>query len=143
MNKILKLSAVALSVILSSCDRLSNSSEKIGQTAGDVVKGIESGVKKARAINVTYTESLTEKGISNGKVTLKNDKEGTDNLVSVYLIFSKKFKGKIIAKAYDNQGLEMGRSSIKVEVDGGDAGFYDFHFDKRTNIDRDGRIVLE
>ena len=143
MNKILKLSAVTFSVMLSSCDRLSNSTEKIGETAGDMVKGIETGVKKARAINLTYTESLTEKGISNGKVTLKNDKEGTDNLVSVYLIFSKKFRGKISAKAYDNQGLEMGRSSIKVEADGGDAGFYDFHFDKRTNIDRDGRIVLE
>jgi hypothetical protein len=144
MKKVLKLSAIALSVMLSSCDRLSNSTEKIGETAGDMVKGIESGVKKARAINLSYTESLTEKGISNGKVTLKNDKTGgTDNLLSVYLIFSKKFKGKILAKAYDNQGLEMGRSTIKVEAQEGDAGFYDFHFDKRTNIDRDGRIVLE
>ena len=69
MNKILKISAIALSVLLSSCDRLSNSTEKIGETAGDMVKGIETGVKKARAINLTYTESLTEKGISNGKVT--------------------------------------------------------------------------
>ncbi len=143
MKKVLKLSVIVLSVILSSCDRLSNTTEKIGETAGGMVKGIETGVKKARAINLNYTESLTEKGISNGKVTLKNDKEGTDNLLSVYLIFSKKFKGKIIAKAYDNQGLEMGRSSIKVEAQDGDAGFYDFHFDKRTNIDRDGRIVLE
>ena len=143
MNKTLKLSAVALSVMLSACDRLSTSTEKIGETAGDMVKGIETGVKKARAINLTYTESLTEKGISNGKVTLRNDKQGTDNLVSVYLIFSKKFKGKITAKAYDNQGLEMGRSQIKVDAQDGDAGFYDFHFDSRTNIDRDGRIVLE
>jgi hypothetical protein len=144
MKNVLKLSAVALSVLLSSCDKLSNSTEKIGETAGDMVKGIETGVKKARAINLSYTESLTEKGISNGKVTLKNDKAGgTDNLLSVYLIFSKKFRGKILAKAYDNQGLEMGRSSIKVDAQDGDAGFYDFHFDKRTNIDRDGRIVLE
>jgi hypothetical protein len=59
------------------------------------------------------------------------------------LIFSKKFRGKILAKAYDNQGLEMGRSTIKIDAQDGDAGFYDFHFDKRTNIDRDGRIVLE
>jgi protein involved in sex pheromone biosynthesis len=143
MKKVLKLSIVALSLILSSCDRLSNTTEKIGETAGGMVKGIETGVKKARAINLNYTESLTEKGISNGKVTLKNDKEGTDNLLSVYLIFSKKFRGKILAKAYDNQGLEMGRSTVKVEAQEGDAGFYDFHFDKRTNIDRDGRIVLE
>lgn len=143
MGKVLKLSAIALSLMLSSCDRLSNSTEKIGETAGDMVKGIETGVKKARAINLNYTKSLTEKGISNGKVTLRNDKEGTDNLLSVYLIFSKKFRGKIVAKAYDNQGLEMGRSSIRVEAQDGDAGFYDFHFDKRTNIDRDGRIVLE
>lgn len=143
MKEVLKLSAVALSITLSACDRLSNTTEKIGETAGGMVKGIETGVKKARAINLSYTESLTEKGISNGKVTLRNDKEGTDNLLSIYLIFSKKFRGKIIAKAYDNQGLEMGRSSIKVEAQAGDAGFYDFHFDKRTNIDRDGRIVLE
>jgi hypothetical protein len=144
MRKSLQISAIVLSIMLSSCDRLSNSTEKIGETAGDMVKGIETGVKKARAINLTYTESLTNKGISNGKVTLKNDKEGgTDNLLSVYLIFSKRFKGKILAKVYDNQGLEMGRSTIKVDAQDGDAGFYDFRFDKRTNIDRDGRIVLE
>jgi hypothetical protein len=143
MNKALTISTLALSIIFSSCDRLSNSTEKIGETAGDMVKGIETGVKKARAINVSYTETLSEKGVTNGKVTLKNDKVGTDNLLSVYLIFSKRFKGRVSAKAYDNQGLEMGRSSVKIDAQEGDAGFYDFHFDSRTNIDRDGRIVLE
>lgn len=143
MNKVFTISTLALSIIFSSCDRLSNSTEKIGETAGDMVKGIETGVKKARAINVSYSESLSSKGITNGKVSLKNDKEGTDNLLSIYLIFSKRFKGKVSAKVYDNQGLEMGRSSVKVDAQSGDAGFYDFHFDKRTNIDRDGKIVLE
>ena len=143
MNKVLTISTLSLLIISSSCDRLNNSTEKIGETAGDMVKGIETGVKKARAINITYRESLSIKGITNGKVSLKNDKDGTDNLLSIYLIFSKKFKGKVSAKAYDNQGLEMGRSSVKIDVQDGDAGFYDFHFDKRTNIDRDGKIVLE
>ncbi|MES2519972.1 MAG: hypothetical protein V4585_17785 [Bacteroidota bacterium] len=144
MKNVLKISGLALSIIFSSCDRLSNSTEKIGETAGDMVKGIETGVKKARAINVSYTESLSTKGITNGKVTLKNDKDGgTDKLLSIYLIFSKRFKGKVLAKAYDNQGLEMGRSSVKIDAHDGDAGFYDFRFDKRTNIDRDGKIVLE
>lgn len=143
MNKVLTISTLSLLIISSSCDRLSNSTEKIGETAGDMVKGIETGVKKARAINITYRESLSIKGITNGKVSLKNDKDGTDNLLSIYLIFSKRFKGKVSAKAYDNQGLEMGRSSVKIDVQDGDAGFYDFHFDKRTNIDRDGKIVLE
>ena len=143
MNKALIIRVLAVSIIFSSCDRLSNSTERIGETAGDMVKGIETGVKKARAINITYTKSLSTKGITNGKVSLKNDKEGTDNLLSIYLIFSKKFKGKVSAKAYDNQGLEMGRSFVQIDVEGGDAGFYDFHFDKRTNIDRDGKVVLE
>ena len=143
MNKALTIRVLAVLIIFSSCDRLRNSTEKIGETAGDMVKGIETGVKKARAINITYTKSLSTKGITNGKVSLKNDKEGTDNLLSIYLIFSKRFKGKVSAKAYDNQGLEMGRSSVKIDVQGGDAGFYDFHFDKRTNIDRDGKVVLE
>ena len=143
MNKELIVSILALSIFVSSCDKLSNSTEKIGETAGDMVKGVESGIKKARAINVTYTESLSTKGVTNGKVSLKNDKEGTDNLLSIYLIFSKRFKGRVSAKAYDNQGLEMGRSSVRIDAQGGDAGFYDFHFDKRTNIDRDGKVVLE
>jgi hypothetical protein len=143
MIKVFTVSTLALSLILTSCDRLRNSTEKIGETAGDMVKGIETGVKKARAINVKYKESLASRGITNGKVSLKNDKEGTDNLLSIYLIFSKRFKGKVSAKVYDNQGLEMGRSFVKIDVQGGDAGFYDFHFDKRTNIDRDGKIVLE
>jgi len=143
MNKVLVISTLAILIVFSSCDRLSNSTEKIGETAGDMVKGIETGVKKARAINVTYTESLATKGISNGKVSLKNDKEGTDNLLSIYLIFSKRFKGKVSVKAFDNQGLEMGRSFVKIDAQEGDAGFYDFHFDKRTNIDRDGKIILE
>lgn len=143
MNKVLTISTLSLLIIFSSCDRLSNSTERIGETAGDMVKGIETGVKKARAINITYTNSLSIKGITNGKVSLKNDKEGTDNLLSIYLIFSKRFKGKVSAKAYDNQGLEMGRSFVKIDVESGDAGFYDFHFDKRTNIDRDGKVVLE
>jgi len=143
MNKVFNVSILALSIFLSACDRLSNSTEKIGETAGVMVKGIETGVKKARAINISNAESLSTKGITTGKVSLKNDKEGTDNLLSIYLIFSKKFKGKVSAKAYDNQGLEMGRSSVKVDAKSGEAGFYDFHFDKRTNIDRDGKIVLE
>jgi hypothetical protein len=144
MKKVLVIGVVVFAIIFSSCDRLGNSTEKIGETAGSMVKGIETGVKKARAINLTYTERLIEKGITNGKVTLKSDKSGgTDNLLSVYLIFSKRFKGKVLAKAYDNQGLEMGRSTIKIDAQEGDAGFYDFYFDKRTNIDRDGKIVLE
>ncbi|PWK27467.1 hypothetical protein LV89_01781 [Arcicella aurantiaca] len=144
MKKALTISSLALSIIVSSCDKLSNSTEKIGETAGSMVKGIETGVKKARAINLTYTDALINKGITNGKVSLKSDKDGgTDNLLSVYLIFSKKFKGKVLAKAYDNQGLEMGRSTVKIDARSGDAGFYDFHFDKRTNIDRDGKIILE
>ncbi len=143
MYKVLTISILALSIFVFSCDRLSNSTEKIGETAGDMVKGVESGIKKARAINVSYTESLSTKGITNGKVFLKNDKEGTDNLLSIYLIFSKRFKGRVSAKAYDNQGLEMGRSFVKIDAQEGDAGFYDFHFDKRTNIDRDGKVVLE
>ena len=46
MNKVLTISTLALSIFISSCDRLSNSTEKIGETAGDMVKGVESGIKK-------------------------------------------------------------------------------------------------
>jgi hypothetical protein len=45
--------------------------------------------------------------------------------------------------AFDNKGLEIGRSSIEITAQKDLAGYFDFHFDARTNIDSDGKIVME
>ncbi|HEY9047923.1 MAG TPA: hypothetical protein VIN08_18575, partial [Ohtaekwangia sp.] len=69
---------------------------------------------------------------------------GVDNLVSVYCIFNQDFEDTVMLKAYDNQKLETGRSKLIIKAKKDDAGFYDFPFDKRANLDtEDCRLILQ
>lgn len=101
------------------------------------------GVEQAFNINIELSDHLKQKGIKLGKVILANDSLGTDNMLNVYIIFDKDFKEPITLKAFDNRGLEMGRSKQEITATKDEARFYDFHFDKRTNIDTDSKIVME
>ena len=61
----------------------------------------------------------------------------------LYVIFNKDFDGKLTAKAFDEQNLEMGRSLVQLSGKQGDAKFIEFHFDKRTNIDSKNKLTIE
>ncbi len=124
-------------------EKLNSAGQKAGEVVGEVVHGVSSGVENAFRVGIQVSDSLKQKGIELGQVRLANDKEGKDNLLSVYFIFQKNFIGNITCKTFDNAGLEMGRSTEKIEGKAGDARFYDFRFDPRTNIDRDSKITME
>jgi hypothetical protein len=44
---------------------------------------------------------------------------------------------------YNSDGVELGRTKAMVQGEAGDAQFVDFIFDKRTNIDRDHKVIME
>jgi hypothetical protein len=60
-----------------------------------------------------------------------------------YLIFEKDFSGNIKAKSYDKNGLELGRTNVNVNGKAGNASYFDFIFDRRTNIEQKSNIILE
>lgn len=132
---------------LTSCntahEKINEVSEKVGQAGGEVIKSVTTGVDKAFEVNVELAENLKSQGINLGKVTLSNDSTGTDNKVSVYIIFTKDFKGQLTMKAFDNKNLEMGRVKTDIEMKKDDAKFVDFKFDLRTNIDTDSKLTIE
>ncbi|MCP9767519.1 hypothetical protein EGI22_06320 [Lacihabitans sp. LS3-19] len=123
-------------------EKLGQASEKVGKSAATVVKSVKEGIEKVAKIKIDVSESLKAKGISTGKVTL-NSKNGRHNLLNVYMIFDKNINRNITLKVYDNEGLEIGRSKTLVKGEAGDAKYFDFLFDGRTNIDRDHKIVME
>ncbi|MEO5682413.1 MAG: hypothetical protein ABIQ88_07205 [Chitinophagaceae bacterium] len=123
-------------------EKIQHASEKAGQAVSEVAKGVSKGVKSSYEINITKTDSNALKAVDIGKIILKS-KDGTDNMLSIYFIFNKDFSRKILLKAYDNKGLEMGRSSQLVKGKKEEARFIDFIFDKRTNIDNDSKITIE
>ncbi len=122
---------------------ISKAGDAAGQAVGEFVSGVSTGVQKAFDMTVELPKSLETKGIKFGKITVQNDAQGTDNLLTVYFIFEKDFDETLLVKVFDRKGLEMGRAKQKVAGTKGDAKFIEFHFDKHTNIDVDSKLTIE
>jgi hypothetical protein len=146
--KILSLLAV-LALVFTSCGgsdtnrKINKVGETAGEAVGELVSGVTSGVEKAYEPTIELSPALKDRGIEFGKILVSSDKEGNDNLLQVYMIFNKDFKGTLTAKAFDSKGLEMGRARQQIDQKKEDAKYIEFHFDKRTNIDKDSKLTIE
>jgi hypothetical protein len=123
-------------------EKLSNVSEKVGKSTANAVKGIKKGIEKVAQINIEVSESLKNRGVSTGKVKL-DSKGGRHNMLNIYMIFEKDINRNISLKVFNSDGLELGRTKTLVKGEAGEAQFVDFIFDKRTNIDRDNKVIME
>lgn len=123
-------------------DKINHAGQKAGEAVSEMAKGVSQGVKKSFGIQITRADSSTADAIDLGKIILKS-KDGTDNMLSVYIIFKKDFNRKILLRVLDSKGLEMGRCSQLVKGRKDEAGYVDFIFDKRTDIDNDSKIIME
>jgi hypothetical protein len=117
--------------------------EAVGQTATEFFEGVSEGVESTLQCELSLSQDLQNKGLKTGKFSVTNDTAGNNNKLTLYLIFDKDFKAPITAKAFDKNGLEIGRSKLAVEGKAGDAGYYDFMFDKRTYIEVKSKITIE
>lgn len=135
-------------VVFTSCsgssvkEKIEQVGDAAGQTAGKLAKGLESGINKTFDVQMELPENLKSQGISLGKTIVSSGPDGTDNLLSIYFIFSSNFNAELTAKVFDNKSQEMGRVTMLVEGKKGEAKYIDFHFDKRTNIDSDSKLTL-
>ncbi len=139
---------ILLSIAISACssssvkEGLEKAGDAAGQTAGKLAKGIQSRMNKSFDVEIELPAHLQKSGISFGKTIVSSDTQGTDNLLSIYFIFSENYQGPVTVKAFDHQ-QEMGRVTTRVEGKKGEAKYIDFHFDKRTNIDSDSKLIME
>ncbi len=124
-------------------EKINQAGDVAGQVSGEFAEGVRKGVEKAFDVTVELTPGLSEKGIRFGKTTVSDDSTGTGNLLTVYVIFDKDFSGELTAKAYDSKSAEMGRKTVQVRGKASESQFIEFHFDKRTNIDSDSKLVIE
>jgi hypothetical protein len=124
-------------------EKINKAGNIAGQATGEFVEGAAKGIEKAFDVKVAIDKALESKGIQFGKCTVCNDTVGIDNLLVVYVIFNQDFKGTLTAKAFDENALEMGRVGVALEGKKNEAKYIEFHFDKRTNIDSNNRLVIE
>ena len=149
--KQLRLPTLLLIITLLGCGRvkegtkeaLNKGGEVVGKAATEIADGVAEGVEKTLRIEIKLSENLTAQGISRGKYDIEDAKGGSDNQLVLYLIFENDFEGELLAKAFDEEGLEMGRARLTVEGKAGEAAYFDFTFDKRTDIETKGVITIE
>lgn len=150
MKKLLYPTLIVL-FIISGCSRvkegtkeaLNKGGEVVGKAATEIADGVAEGVEKALQVEVNLSADLQSLGLSQGKYAIENADSGEDNRLVLYLIFDKDYQGELLAKAFDKDGLEMGRARIDVVGKAGEAKYFDFNFDKRTFIETKSVITIE
>ena len=138
-------------MLLTSCSRvkeraretINKSGETVGKTATEFFEGISSGIDKTLECELSLSETLLNKGLKTGKFSIESVAGGNNNQLTVYLIFDKDFNSQVIAKIFDKSGLEAGRAKIDIAGKADEAGYFDFVFDKRTNVEVKSKIILE
>lgn len=150
MKKAIVLSMLVLA--LTSCNKVkqgtkeavNKAGETVGKTSTEFFEGISEGVDKTLQCEISLSQSLKDKGVKTGKFSINSDSGSSkNNMLTLYLIFDKDFKGPVSAKAYDKNGLEVGRSQITADEKAGNAKYFDFKFDPRTYIEVKSKIVIE
>ena len=133
--------------ILFNCTRAKEAAndggEFVGETVTEFVDGVTSGVETATAVSIDMSDELKQHGLELGVVQFDaSEWEASDNVLEVYVIFNQAFNDTVNVKVMDENGLEIGRANAAMEAEAGDAGYYDFVFDERTNIDTDDKVVM-
>lgn len=134
-----------------SCERLKDSAtgavnsgaQAVGKTASDVVNNIEKGISESAAVEVVFSKSLKDAGLSSGKYYIRSNEEGNENTISLYLISEKKIDREVRAKLFDKKGVEMGRTRTTIAIAEGEAGYYDFVFDPKIRIEFQSKLIIE
>lgn len=148
-----RLFIITIACSLSACRHIvkkadevaSSTSKEIGHQVGEkstqFVNGVKEGIDNAYGCTLEITPSLKDMGLEAGKFVISSDTGTTTaNKLSVYIIASKAIDKQVTAKVIDASGNEYGRTSAKIKMAAGEAHFFDFVFDKRTNIESRSKI---
>jgi hypothetical protein len=148
MNNLIRLLVISL-VVAAGCGKHDESMAKrvgssVGEAATDFAAGVGKGVDKQMAVNVELSKSLSDKGLAktiakSAAIDLSKPKGG----ILVYLIASKPFKSKLMAKALNKEGQEIGRSTVDVDFAADDAKYVNFVFGKEMDTQLVDKYVVD
>jgi hypothetical protein len=124
-------------------DTVNKTGEVVAKAGSEFVDGVAKGVEKTFQNKVVLSNQLQKQGLKTGKIIINNSDSATDNILTTYLIFDENFEMKITVKLIAENGQEYGRISQKIKGIKDEAKYFDFVFDKRTNINGKGTVIFE
>lgn len=116
----------------------------MGETLTDFVSGVGKGVDKQLIVNIELSDALQAQGITTttAKFTI-SDRMKLKKGMSVYFISKTEISGKFIAKALNEQGQEIGRSTVAVEFSNEDAKYILFEFSDETDMNTVQKYLID
>ena len=123
-------------------DALNKGGELAGSAATEVIEGVATGVEDTWSINVVLSDELKAQGLTVGKTQVEADSAGMDNQLIVYLGADKDLSRAVSAVAMDEEGREMGRSGLHLDLTAGNADYFTFKFQSRTDLERKSRVEI-
>ena len=123
-------------------EAVNKTGEVVAKAGAEFSQGVAEGVEKTFQNEVVLSEQLVSKGIKTGKMMMIGTDSTTDNILSAYLIFQKDFNEGLMVRVINKEGEEYGRIVQEVTGKKDEAKYVDFVFDKRTNIDSKGKLLI-
>lgn len=119
-NLLTLLAALTLLASASSCCRSAGAG--VGRGVTDFTSGVGSGVDEGVLVNLKFTDDATKQGLATTTAKRSGKK------INVYVTSRAPFNGQLIAKAFNKEGGEIGRSVIPVTFIASDAKYVQFVF---------------
>lgn len=136
----------AMLVIFSGCSEEQGPAKKagraVGKTVTDFATGVGSGIDKGLEVEVELSQPVGELGLS--KTVSKN--VGIDDRekgIAVYFISERPAAIRLVAKALNEAGQEIGRSAVNAEFTADDAKYVTFRFDPEMDRQMVRKYVID
>ncbi len=123
-------------------DALNKGGELAGSAATEVIEGVTTGVEDTWSVDVVLAEELRTRGLAVGKTQVESDSAGMDNRLIIYLSSERAFADTLHATAVDEDGREMGRSNLVLNLSAGSADYHTLIFQARTDLERKSRVEI-
>ena len=114
--------------------------EMAGEVAGEFFEGVHDGVEEVTTPVMELHEDLESAGIEIGEVRVAPTT--TKNKLQVYIITHRAIDREVRFVARNSEGKEIGRSTVSIKGNAGDAGYHDVVFDERTHLETSSSVRI-
>jgi hypothetical protein len=106
---------------------------KVGQTLTNFAKGVGQGIDKEMTVETELSQELIDQGISKTISKSSGIDHPDQKGITLYLNSKNAFKATLIAKAFNAEGQEIGRSTADPDMAQDDAKYVTFTFDNEMD----------
>ena len=124
-------------------ETINDAGKAVGQGTSQFVSGVADGVDKTFKSTIAVSDSLRAKGLTTGKYSIDHEYKDTLYKIVLYCIFAKDIDRMVTIKAFDEKGVEYGRTKLHLTGKANDAHYVDIVFDSKTQLESKSKFTLE